>query len=112
MSLACGTRVWVLSLVGLRKTSMCFRLACLTRLCIQAFEDCTSSLLYKPHDNIRALLRRARASQTHGISTAVRLYCLTVLVLLLIRLKWEFNDSRMKVEADSLIWYVSAIQHI
>ena len=32
----------------------------------KAFEDCTSSLSYKPHDNIRALLRRARASQSHG----------------------------------------------
>ena len=32
----------------------------------KAFEDCTKSLEFKPHDNLRALLRRARASQTLG----------------------------------------------
>lgn len=32
----------------------------------KAFEDCTSALHFKPLDNVRALLRRARASQALG----------------------------------------------
>ena len=32
----------------------------------KAFEDCTSSLQHKEQENVRALLRRARASQSLG----------------------------------------------